>query len=73
MGYKNCPPFSSSYEQLSDMAYFFTTGAGFASQIDSCELDPVIAQIFEYIRPLAIEIEPYAKQLWCQLERENNF
>jgi hypothetical protein len=56
------------YSHLFDIAYYFSTGADLMPQVDSSVLDPMIAQIVEMIRPLALEIEPYAKQLWAHLE-----
>lgn len=69
---KNYQSFLCTYQQLHDIAYYFTTGAKFVSVIDLHNLDPATKQIFERILPLAIELRPYVKQLWCHLEQENN-
>ena len=70
---KNYQLFVCTYQQLHDIAYYFTTGADFVSQIDSRNLDPATARIFDCIRPLAIELAPHAKKLWCHLEQEKDF
>ena len=71
MSSKNYRYLACTHQQLHDIAYYFTTGSKFVSHIDSQNLDPISAQIFEQIRPLAIELEPYAKQLWCHLEQDD--
>ncbi|HIP71048.1 MAG TPA: hypothetical protein EYH05_06595 [Anaerolineae bacterium] len=69
MNSEKCKIFIRSYSYLNDIAYYFTTGAMLVPKVDVDDFDPIIAHIFETIRPLAKEIEPHAKQLWYHMEK----